>query len=97
MSKIKKIIIAVAAVVLVIGIIVACELFIEHKSEQGLTYEQYNALSAEEQEEYFNSFETVDDFFAWYNKAKQEYENNKDYIEVGGNQDINIGETGQDE
>lgn len=97
MSKIKKIIIAVAAVVLVIGIIVACELFIEHKSEQGLTYEQYNALSAEEQEEYFHSFDTVEEFFAWYNKAKQEYENNQDYIEIGGNQDINIGETGQDE
>ena len=97
MSKIKKIIIAFAAVVLVIGIIVACELLIEHKSEQALTYEQYNALSAAEQEEYFNSFETVDDFFAWYNKAKQEYENNQNYIEIGGNQDINIGETGQDE
>jgi hypothetical protein len=39
-----------------------------------LTFEEYNNLSAEEQEEYFNSFENVEDFFAWYNKAKQEYE-----------------------
>ena len=96
MNKIKKILIVVAALVLVIGIIVACELFIEHKSEQTMTYEQYNELSAEEQEAFFNSFETVDDFFTWYNKAKQEYENNQDYIEIGGDQDINIGEMGKE-
>ena len=97
MSKIKKILIALAAVILVVGIIVVFELLLHRKPPQsGMTYEEYNALSAEEQEEYFYSFDTVEDFFAWYNQAKQEYENNQDYIEVGGNNDINIGETGNE-
>ena len=97
MNKIKKILIALAAIILVVGVIVVCELLIQRQSNLGMTYEQYNALSAEEQEEYFNSFDTVEEFFAWYNQAKQEYENNQDYIDVGGNNDINVGETGKTE
>jgi hypothetical protein len=53
-------------------------------------------LSAEEQEEYFNSFKTVEDFFAWYNKAKAEYEASQDYTEIGGDGNLNIGESEND-
>ena len=55
-----------------------------------LTYEEYNALSATEQEKYFNSFATMEEFFAWYNLAKQEFEDSQDRVEVGGDGDINI-------
>jgi hypothetical protein len=59
-----------------------------------MTYEEYNALSAEEQQEYFNSFDNIDDFFAWYNQAKKEYEDAQDRIEINGSSDINIGGIG---
>jgi hypothetical protein len=61
-------------------------------------YSKY-CLSAEEQEEYFNSFENIDEFFKWYNQAKQAYEEEQERIEMDGNTDIdiNIGEAGKDE
>lgn len=46
-------------------------------------YEKYQSMSAEEQMEYMNSFESVDAFFAWYNSAKEEYEAQIPVIEVG--------------
>ena len=93
MNTLKKILIGLAVLILLVGLIVVLELLISSRHE--MTYEEYNALSAEEQEAYFNSFDTVDDFFVWYNKAKQEYEANQDYIEVGGDGNINIGDSGK--
>ena len=90
MNKLKKILIALAALILLVGIVVSLELILSSRHQ--LTYEEYNALSAEEQEAYFNSFDTIEDFFAWYNKAKAEYEADQDYIEVGGDGNLNIGE-----
>lgn len=97
MNKIKKILIAVAALILVVGILVGVELLRQHIAIRNMTYEQYNALSAEEQEEYFNSFKSVEDFFAWYNKAKKEYEENQDYTEIGGDGNIDLGGGGSNE
>lgn len=37
-------------------------------------FEQYEAMSAEQQREFMMSFETMEDFFDWYNKAKAEYD-----------------------
>lgn len=55
-----------------------------------LTYEEYNALSAEEQESYFNSFATTEEFFDWYNLAKQEYEDAQDRVEIDGDGDLDV-------
>lgn len=41
---------------------------------EAITYEAYLALTAEEQEEYSASFPSVDDFFAWLDQAKAEYD-----------------------
>ena len=97
MKKMKKILIAGAAMLLVVGIIVACEMFRQHKARNSMTYEEYNALTAEEQEKHFYSFDSVEDFFAWYNKAKAEYEKNQDYTEIGGDGEIDIGGAGKNE
>lgn len=137
MRKTIKIIIALVALTLTVGVITSCgevvdrdpdgesivdghsEVYSEVYSEDGsdsgsggdvessvegsdesvtvnaMTYEQYNALSATEQEAFFNSFDTVEDFFAWYNQAKQEYENNQNYIDAGGKPEINFGDGGK--
>ena len=39
-----------------------------------LTYEEYIALSAEEQSLYFDSFSTPEEFINWYNDAKTKYD-----------------------
>lgn len=58
---------------------------------QLLTYEAYHALSGEKQQEYFNSFSSVEAFFAWYNEAKAIYEEEQGRVEISGS-DINIGD-----
>ena len=55
-----------------------------------LTYEEYNSLSAKDQEAYFNSFASIEDFFAWYNLAKEEYESSQSRVEIGGDGDVDI-------
>ena len=57
-----------------------------------LTYEAYMAMSAEQQQAYFESFADVQSFFAWYNAAKAEYEKENSSIEIGGNGNIDIGD-----
>ena len=57
-----------------------------------LTYEAYNALSAEEQYAYCLSFASIEDFLAWYNQAKQEYEDAQNRTEIGDGGSIDIGE-----
>ena len=57
-----------------------------------LSYEEYNALSGEEQEAYFNTFDSIEDFVAWYNTAKQEYEASVTQIEIGGDGEVDLGD-----
>jgi hypothetical protein len=49
-------------------------------------------MSAAEQQAYFLSFPTMEDFFAWFNQAKKEYEDAQDRIEIGGDGSIDIGD-----
>ena len=56
------------------------------------TYEEYNAMSGGEQQEFFNSFETPEAFFTWLTEAKAKYEEEQDYIEIGGDGNIDLGE-----
>lgn len=58
--------------------------------DTSMTYAEYIALSAEEQQAHFESFASVDDFFAWYNAAKKEYDDEQSRVEVSG--DIDIGD-----
>lgn len=53
-----------------------------------VTYEEYIAMSGEEQQNFYNTFAKPEDFFAWYNAAKAEYDANQNYIEVDGEIDI---------
>lgn len=57
-----------------------------------LTYEEYLEMTPEEQQAYYLSYEKPEDFFAWLNKAKEEYEANQNDIEIGGDGSIDIGD-----
>lgn len=69
---------------------------VETLVKQILSYEEYNNLTAEEQLAYYNSFGSPEAFFLWFNAAKQEYEDSKDKVDVGGDGTIDIGGTGGD-
>ena len=56
-----------------------------------VTYEEYMQMTATEQRDYMESFESVDAFFAWYNAAKAEYDAQNPDIEVG-NGSIDMGD-----
>ncbi|MBE6991227.1 MAG: hypothetical protein E7430_01430 [Ruminococcaceae bacterium] len=58
----------------------------------GMTYEEYQALSAEEQQAFFEKFESMEDFMKWHQDAKAEYDAEQDYIEIGGDTVIDLGE-----
>ena len=62
--------------------------------ENQITYEEYNSLSGEAQEAYFNTFPTIESFFEWYNAARAEYEKNNPAIEIGDDT-IDIGNFGK--
>lgn len=53
-----------------------------------LTYEEYMALSPAEQQAYYESFPTLEDYIAWYNAAYAEYEENQDAVIATGPIDI---------
>lgn len=55
-------------------------------------YERYQNMSKEQQVEFYNSFSDPMDFFAWFDKAQQEYESQRDVIELDGNTNIDLGE-----
>ncbi len=62
--------------------------------EDKVTYEEYNDMSPEEQVAFFNQFASMEDFVAWYNQAKAEYEEENGAIDVGdGN--IDLGDLGK--
>lgn len=56
-------------------------------------YEEYMALSADQQEAFMESFDTMDDFVAWLKEAKKAYqEAQDDAIIVDGKTPIDMGE-----
>lgn len=58
-------------------------------SADEVTYEEYNAMSGEEQMAFFNTFDSMEDFVAWYNAAKEKHDSEHPDIEIGdGNIDI---------
>ena len=57
-----------------------------------VTYKEYMAMSEEEQYEFFLSFATPADFFAWQAQAKADDEANSGDIVVGGNGGVDFGD-----
>ncbi len=55
-----------------------------------ITYEQYLKMTSAEKYNYYLSFINKDDFFAWYNKAKREYEESQNRTEIGGNGSVDL-------
>lgn len=62
------------------------------ESEYGTEYEWYINLPLQEQQEFYESFESPEAFFAWFNKAKAEYEESQDYIDISGTPGVDLGE-----
>ena len=56
-----------------------------------LTYEEFHAMTGAEQRAHQESFANLDDFFDWYNAAKETYEKENPPIEIGGNGEVNLG------
>jgi len=48
-----------------------------------MTYKQYIELSAAEQAAFRKTFDSISDFFAWYNAAKAEYDAQNPGIDIG--------------
>ena len=75
--NIKKIVAVMLAVLMLsaVSLLVACGG--DETASTGpelITFEEYLALSEAEQLEYFNSFPTPEEYFAWYNDARAEYD-----------------------
>ena len=96
---------SIAAIALIVGVVVVLILTMDNTDvtpdaplvpsyENQITYEEYNSLSGEEQEAYFNTFPTIESFFEWYNSARDEYEKNNPAIEIGDDT-IDIGNFGK--
>ncbi len=50
-----------------------------------VTYELYNAMTGDQQVQFYESFENPADFFTWYNDAKAIYDAAHPDIEIDGN------------
>lgn len=76
--------------------------FVEGKCECGekdpdyvpepMTYEEYLAMSPEEQESYYDSFPSYVEFFAWLNAAKEEYEQANKNPTLGEDGSLDVGD-----
>lgn len=53
-----------------------------------LSYEEYMALSPAEQQSYYETFPSLEDYIAWHNAALAEYEANQDTVVATGPVDI---------
>ncbi len=43
-------------------------------SVRRVSYEEFAAMSGDEQKAYYDTFSSIEEFFAWYNEAKAAYE-----------------------
>ena len=62
--------------------------------DMSTSYEEYEAMSGEEQTMFYYSFSSADAFVSWYNAAKAEYEANIDREYIGADGVIDIGSEG---
>lgn len=60
----------------------------ESGPDTSLTYAEYIKMTAAEQQKYFESFATIDDYFSWYNTAKKQYEDDQNRVDFDGTIDF---------
>ena len=53
-------------------------------SKELTEYEKYELMTPEEQQAYYESFDSPEDFFAWYNAAREAYEEANRGVDVEG-------------
>ena len=56
----------------------------EENNAQSPSYDQFQSMGGAEQQEYMNSFGSMEEFFDWYNSAKDQYEAQNPDIEING-------------
>lgn len=64
----------------------------EAPDEENITFEEYLAMTPQEQVDFFNSFADPFDYVAWYDAAKAEYDAQQNKIEIGEDGTIDIEE-----
>lgn len=62
------------------------------KAPEDYTWEEYQAMTPAEQEELYFRFDSVSDFFTWYNAAKEKYEESQTVIEIGPGESVDLGD-----
>lgn len=62
------------------------------KDKWAVTYEEYLAMTGAEQTAFYNSFDSQNDFFKWYNAAKKAYDSNENNIIIGGDNSVDLGD-----
>lgn len=60
--------------------------------EPSCDYENYQNMSAEKQQKFIESFDSMEAFFVWLNDAQAEHEKHSNAIEVGSNTVIDMSE-----
>ena len=61
--------------------------------EEGqMEYEKFRDMKAAEQQAFLESFESLDAFFEWYNRVKEEYAAAHPSIEIGEDGVVDMGE-----
>ena len=55
----------------------------EESAPPSPTYEEYCAMTSQEQVDFFNSFVSPEDFFLWFEAAKKDFEDRHPGIEIG--------------
>lgn len=62
------------------------------EESDAVTYEDWLGFSAEEQEAWMNTFDSMPAFFGWYNTAKKKYEEENPSIEIGPDGSVDMGD-----
>lgn len=57
-----------------------------------MDFETFQNLSGDEQQKFQDLFESWEDFFGWYNAAKDAYEMENPPIEIGGDGEVDMGD-----
>lgn len=65
----KRTVVLVIVLVLLVSVLVACQ----KEADDVVTFEEYNAMTEQQQYEFYSSFSDPQAFFDWYNKAKEAY------------------------
>lgn len=60
------------------------------ESKIDLTYEEYLAMTKEDRQAFFESFESMDEFLIWLDAAKEAYQSSKNDNAIDGDKPIDL-------